>query len=145
MDGEHDPVPEVVPVLVGELDGQGDELLGEAVPAGYAEGFLQPGRDGTFVLRPVLPEHGIPAILPALSIGDVKDISEKYPAVSVAEQGYSLGAPPDAAAHAVVPEVEPGAGGGVGPLGVDHDLVHEAVLLKILSRKNVRKLKKFDG
>ena len=131
MDGQHDFILEIVPVFVRELHSQGDKLLGEAVAAGDAEGFLQPGRDRVLVLVPVLPEHGIPAVLPALRVGHVEHVAEEYPAVAVTQQGDSFRAAPDAAAHAMVPEVELRAGGGVRALGVNHDLVQEAIFVEL--------------
>ena len=35
----------------------------------------------------------------------------------------AFGAAPDIAIHAIIPEVEAGAGGGIRPLGVNHELV----------------------
>jgi exopolysaccharide biosynthesis predicted pyruvyltransferase EpsI len=42
------------------------------------------------------------------------------------------------AAHPLIPEVPLRAGGGFGPLGIDHQLLREGIFLKILSRGNVR-------
>lgn len=131
MDGEHEAVFEVVPVVLREPDGQGDKLLGETVTARDFETLLQVGRDSALVLVPVLPEHGVPAVLPALRVGHVEHVAEEYPAVAVTQQGDSFRAAPDAAAHAMVPEVELRAGGGVRALGVNHDLVQEAIFVEL--------------
>ena len=134
-DGEHDIVFEVVPVFIREPDSQGDELLVQAVVAGDLEALGQPGCDGWLVLVPVLPEHGVPAVLPALRVGHVEHVAEEDSSIAVAEQGDALGAAPDASAHAAGPEVELGAGGGGGALGVDHDLVQKVIFVKLARRE----------
>ena len=120
MDGQHDAVLEIVPVLVRELDSQADQLLGEAVTAGDFEALIQVGCDGALVLVPVLPEHGVAAILAALGVGHVEHIAQEYPAVPVAQQGDSLGAAPDLPVHPLFPEVVTGTGCGILSLDIDH-------------------------
>ena len=131
VDSQHDIVLEVMPVLVREPNGQGNELLGEAVAAGRTERAFQPGRDGTLIRALVLPKYGVAAVLPALRVGHIKHVPQEYPAVAVTQQGDALGTGPDTAAHAVVPEVELSAGRGGGALGVDHDLIHKPVFVKL--------------
>ncbi|RHC38862.1 hypothetical protein DW844_13720, partial [Faecalibacterium prausnitzii] len=45
-------------------------------------------------------------------------------------QGDALRATPDIAVHPVAPNVKFGAGGGIGPLSVDHQLVCKGVLVQ---------------
>ena len=45
------------------------------------------------------------------------------------QQGDALGTPAHMAVHPVIPDVEVGAGGGIGALGVDHELVCKGVLV----------------
>ena len=46
------------------------------------------------------------------------------------QQGNALGAAPDIAVHAVIPDIVGCTGDGVGPLGVDHELVGVGIFIE---------------
>ena len=63
-------------------------------------------------------------------------LHSRNPALEIAsllecvQQGDALRATPDIAVHPVAPNVKFGAGGGIGPLSVDHQLVCKGVLVQ---------------
>ena len=82
------------------------------------------------MLRTELPEvHGA-GVLPFAGVGHVKDVSQLRFLAACVYKGNAGGAAPDKAPHLFVPEVILGAGGGVWPLGVDHDLFVVRILIK---------------
>ena len=123
-----------MPILVRELHGQADQLLGEAVVAGDFEALLQMGRDDALVLVPVLPEHGVAAVRATLRVSDVENVAQERPAIAVAQQGYAFRAAPDVAAHPAAPEVELGTRFRARTLRMDHDLVEKPVFVDLACR-----------
>ena len=76
------------------------------------------------------PQPGGAGIFPPTSIGNIEHIAQAGPVARIVHQGDALGAAPDVAAHAVVPQVVLGAGGGVRALGVDHHLLMERIFVE---------------
>ena len=81
---------------------------------------------------PVLqrPQPGVAGILPGSGVGQVEHIPQMQLVACIVQQGDALGPAPDVAVHAVVPDIVGCAGGSVGPLGVDHELVGVGVFIK---------------
>ncbi|OUN68505.1 hypothetical protein B5G12_12585 [Faecalibacterium sp. An58] len=105
------------------------QLLGQGV-CGGAITALQHSlhRDSMPILQ--RPQPGITRIGPGTGVGQIKHIPQAQSVAHIVQQGDALGAAPDIAVHAVVPDVITGAGGGVGPLGIDHELVRVRVLVQ---------------
>ena len=77
------------------------------------------------------PGHGLLHIPPSVGIGYVKHIAEFSPAGMAVQQGDTVAAPVDPAQGLVVPVVDTGHSGGVGPLAVNQKLVREGVIVSI--------------
>ena len=69
------------------------------------------------------------AVTPWVRIRHVKDILEPNLVAGVVQQGDTPAAPVYPAIHPAVPELNGGAGGGVGTLGVDQKLIPKGVLI----------------
>ena len=63
-------------------------------------------------------------------VRNIKHIAQPGPVAGIVHQRDTLGAAPDVAAHAVVPQVVFGAGGGIRALGVDHQLLMERIFVE---------------
>ncbi|WP_295757878.1 MULTISPECIES: hypothetical protein [Clostridia] len=124
----------VGPVFVRQLCGDLLQLLREAVCAGDLKAAFQRRRHRVPVFLPVLPEVGVQPlfILPA-RVGNIEHIAQRGPAPAGVQEDDALGAAPDVPAHPLVPEVPLRAGGGFGPLGVDHQLLREGVFIETAS------------
>ena len=134
-----DVVLMVGPVFFRQLYGDLLQLVQKVVRAGDLKAVLQRRRHRVLVFLPVLPEVRIQRlfILP-VCVGNVEYIAQGGLAPAVVKERDAPGATPDVAAHPLIPEVPLRAGGGFGPLGIDHQLLREGIFLKILSRGNVR-------
>lgn len=92
-------------------------VLGGAVPP------LQRLQYGGVVVLAHLPQVGRFSPLHRAGIRHVKDVFQGGPAPPVlADEGDALGTGLHPAPHGIVPQLHAGAGGGVGPLGVDQEL-----------------------
>ncbi len=135
----------LVPILRRKL---GRDLLQLPRQTAAAGGDLKPPlqrrRHHPGVFLPIFPQPGTCFRLAARVI-HIEHIPQKRFAAAVVDDGNAHSAPPHIPPHLLLPGVVPGAGGGVGPLGVDQELLRERIFLKMLSRENVRKFKKFDG
>lgn len=125
-----DVVLMVVPVFVRQPRGDLLQLVREAVRAGDLKAVLQRRRHRVPVFLPILPEVRVQAlfILPA-RVGHIEHIAQGGLALAVVNENDALGAAPDVPAHPLVPEVPLRAGGGFGPLGVDHQLLREGIFV----------------
>ena len=117
------------PVGVCQLSRCIRQLLGQGV-CGGAIAALQHSlyRDSVPVLQ--CPQPGIAGVLPGAGVSQIEHIPQAQPVACIIQQGDALGAAPDIAVHPVVPDVITGAGGGVGALGVDHELVRVGVFVE---------------
>lgn len=120
----------IVPIPRRQPDGDVLQLIGEALPGWDLKHALQRRRHRVQMLRPVLPEVGVQPIVHAASIGNIEHIAQDRSAPAVVNEGDALRAAPDVAAHPLVPEIIFRAGSGVGPLGVDHQLLREGVFIE---------------
>lgn len=129
-----DVVLMVGPVFFRQLYGDLLQLVQKAVRAGDLKAVLQRRRHRVLMFLPVLPEVGIQRlfILP-VCIGNVEHIAQNGLAPAVVKKRDAPGAAPDVAAHPLIPEVPLRAGGGFGPLGVDHQLLREGVFIETAS------------
>ncbi|HBT23044.1 MAG TPA: hypothetical protein DD439_00240, partial [Ruminococcaceae bacterium] len=77
------------------------------------------GRHRPDVLFFQLPQPGGARVGPGAGVGNIEHITQPGPVPGIIHQGDALGPAPHIPAHAVVPQVVLGAGGGVRALGVD--------------------------
>ena len=117
------------PVGIGQHSGHIRKLLGQVCRVS-AVAALQHSRHRNPV--PVLqrPQPGVARIGPGTGVGQIKHIPQAQLVARIVQQGDALGAAPDIAVHAVVPDIVGCAGGGVGALGIDHELVRVRVLVQ---------------
>ena len=92
------------------------------IPGGAVPPF-QRVQHGGMVVLPHFPQVGRFGPLHRAGIRHVKDVFQGGPAPPVlADEGDALGAGLHPPPHGLVPQFHAGAGGGVGPLGVDQEL-----------------------
>jgi len=118
-----------LPILPGQPGGHALKLVGKALFAGDLIAPLQrlQHRPHVFLLK--LPEVRAAGIFPAARVGHIEHIPQPGLVTAGVDEGDALAAAPDIPAHALVPELIFGAGGGGGALGVDHKLFVEGVLV----------------
>ena len=80
------------------------------------------------------PQVRVTGIYSNASVRYVKNIAQARVSSGLVQQDNALGTPAHIAVHAADPNVILGAGGGIRPLGVDHELFREAVLVQVGSR-----------
>ena len=127
-------LPVIVPVSLRQLIGDLFQLFRKSVFAGDAIASLQSGGHGLLMLRAVLPQPGAAGVLLLPGVGHVKDIAHLVFSGAGVNEGDALGPPQHIPAHLLVPEFVVGAGGGVRPLGVDHNLFREGVFIEAARR-----------
>ena len=76
------------------------------------------------------PSFRVARIAPYSGVRHIKHIVQTRVSAGFIQQGDALRATPDIAVHPVAPNVKFGAGGGIGPLSVDHQLVCKGVLVQ---------------
>ena len=131
-------VPAVAhPILVRKQRGGGLKLRSEARVALRAEAVFQRRRDRLDVPAVNLPRRERARATPGAGVGDVEDVAEPRRVAGVVHERDALRAAPDIAAHGVVPHLVTCAGRSPRPLGVDHELVGERVLVQ--PRRGVQK------
>ena len=119
----------LVPILTRQLSGHIGKLLGKII-TGNAVVALQHGRHRPDVLFFQLPQPGGARVGPGAGVGNIEHITQPGPVPGIIHQGDALGSAPHIPAHAVVPQVVLGAGGGVRALGVDHQLLMERIFVE---------------
>ena len=112
-------------------------LLQIAVPGWCVKPLLQRRRHHPDVFRPVFPQPGASFRLTAC-VRHIIHISQDRPAAADVDDADARRTPAYIPAHPFFPGVVLGTGGGVGPLGIDQELLRERIFLKMLSRGNVR-------
>ena len=80
------------------------------------------------------PQVRVTGVYPNTSVRHIENIAQARVSSGLVQQGNALGTLAHIAVHAADPNVIFGAGGGIGPLGVDHELFREAVLVQMGSR-----------
>ena len=121
--------PVVSPVFLRQLGGHIGQLLGQVAAAHIVVAFQhRHDRCGVFLVQ--RPQPGGAGMFTGACVRNIKHIPQPGPVAGIVHQGDALGAAPDVAAHAVVPQVVFGAGSGVRALGVNHHLFMERVLVE---------------
>ena len=119
----------VRPVFFRQTGSHIGQLLGQVAAAHIVVAFQhRHDRRGVFLVQ--RPQPGGAGVFTGAGIGNIKHIPQPGPVAGIVHQGDALGAAPDVAAHAVVPQVVFGAGSGVRALGVNHHLLMERVLVE---------------
>ncbi|WP_455758523.1 hypothetical protein [Ruminococcus champanellensis] len=119
----------VVPVICHQFPGNIRKLLADTLSAD-AVGLAQHFRNRLFQVVVKLPHLRVTGIAAHPGVAYVKDVVQPGESAGFIQQGDALRATPDIAVHPVAPNVKFGAGGGIGSLSVDHQLVRETVLVQ---------------
>ncbi|WP_270834433.1 hypothetical protein [Faecalibacterium prausnitzii] len=119
----------VVPVICHQFPGNVRKLLADTLSAD-AIGLVQHFRNRLFQIVIVLPHLRVTGIAAHPGVAYVKDVVQPGESAGFVQQGDALGTPAHITVHPVVPDVKVGAGGGIGALGVDHQLVRKGVLVQ---------------
>ncbi|MCC2142557.1 hypothetical protein LKD39_09530 [Faecalibacterium longum CLA-AA-H243] len=119
----------VVPVICHQFPGNIRKLLADTLPAD-AVGLAQHFRNRLFQVVIVLPHLRVTGIAAHPGVAYVKNVVQSRESAGFVQQSDALRATPDIAVHPVAPNVKFGAGGGIGPLSVDHELVCKGVLVQ---------------
>lgn len=128
-DAENIP-PVIVPVFFGKEGRNPLKLIRKAVGCRDAVILFQHIGNPVPVLRAQLPQIDAAAVLASARVGNVKNIPESRLIAAGVDEGDALAPTPNIPAHAVIPEIIFGAGGGVRALHIDHKLFVIGVLIK---------------
>ena len=129
LDGIDDSMLIVVPIGIGKLERNADQLLGKTLLARDAKDFFQAGGDCLlvcFVIFPEIHRGGVPG---SPGICHVENIAQSGFVVSPPQQGNPFCSSPDIAVQALVPNIVLRTGCCTWALNVDHELVVEPVLI----------------
>ena len=105
------------------------KLLADTLSAD-AVGLAQHFRNRLFQVVVELPHLRVTGIAAHPGVRHIENVVQARKSAGFIQQGDALRATPDIAVHPVAPNVKFGAGGGIGPLGVDHQLVRKGVLVQ---------------
>ena len=119
----------VVPVICHQFPGSIRKLLADTLSAD-AVGLSQHFRNRLFQVIVVLPHLRVTGIAAHPGVRHIENVVQARESAGFVQQGDALRATPDIAVHPVAPNVKFGAGGGIGPLSVDHKLVGKGVLVQ---------------
>ena len=122
----------IVPIFRRKLGGDLLKLFRE-VAAGHVKPLLQRRRYRVLIFLPVLPQLG-PGFLSAAGVSHIEHIAQKGPAAAVVDDGDARGSPTHIPAHPLIPEIIFRAGGGVGPLGVNQELLGVRIFIETARR-----------
>ena len=119
----------VVPVIRHQFPCNVRKLLADTLSAD-AVGGGEHFRNRLHQIGTELPHLRVTGIAANPGIAYVKDVVQSGKSAGFIQQGDALRATPDIAVHPVAPNVKFGAGGGIGSLSVDHQLVCKGVLVQ---------------
>ncbi|MFR8952042.1 MAG: hypothetical protein ACLVHP_11900 [Faecalibacterium prausnitzii] len=119
----------VVPVICHQFPRNIRKLLADTLSAD-AVGLAQHFRNRLHQIRAELPHLRVTGIAAHPGVRHIENVVQARESAGFVQQGDALRATPDIAVHPVAPNVKFGAGGGIGPLGVDHQLVCKGVLVQ---------------
>ena len=105
------------------------KLLADTLSAD-AVGLAQHLRNRLHQIRAELPHLRVTGIAAHPGVRHIENVVQARESAGFIQQGDALRATPDIAVHPVAPNVKFGAGGGIGPLSVDHQLVCKGVLVQ---------------
>ncbi|MDE7262072.1 MAG: hypothetical protein K2N78_08465 [Oscillospiraceae bacterium] len=123
----------VGPVFLRKLAGDFLKLFREIFPIRDTVPLYQCRRHNFPVFIPIGPKSG-PGVFLASGVGHIEHVPQDRPVSAGVNEGNPLGATPHIPAHLVVPKIVFCAGGGVGPLGIDHKLVREGIFIDLTRR-----------
>ena len=119
----------VVPVVCHQFPGNIGKLLADTLPAD-AVGLAQHLRNRLHQIRAELPHLRVTGIAAHPGVRHIENVVQARESAGFVQQSDALSTPAHITVHPVVPDVKVGAGGGIGPLGVDHQLVCKGVLVQ---------------
>ncbi|WP_243139292.1 MULTISPECIES: hypothetical protein [unclassified Faecalibacterium] len=119
----------VVPVICHQFPCNVRKLLADTLSAD-AVGGGEHFRNRLFQVIVVLPHLRVTGIAAHSGVRHIENVVQPGESAGFIQQSNALGTPTHIAVHPVVPDVEVGAGGGIGALGVDHQLVCKGVLVQ---------------
>lgn len=128
-----------IPIVRHKLDGDFLQLLRQTdVPGRRIKTLCQCRRHRLPVFLLVLPQPG-PSFFIAARVGHIENIPQERLAAAVVNDGNTRGTPAHIPAHPLIPEIVLSAGGGVGPLGIDQELLREGVFIEPPRRAEERR------
>ncbi|MGY6245731.1 hypothetical protein [Faecalibacterium prausnitzii] len=119
----------VVPIISDQFPGNVGKLLTDPFMADAVCSSQCIG-NRLFQIIVVLPQIGVTGIAAHPGVRHIENVVQARESAGFVQQGDALGTPAHIAVHPVVPDVKVGAGGGIGSLGVDHQLVCKGVLVQ---------------
>ncbi|MGL0834431.1 hypothetical protein [Faecalibacterium duncaniae] len=119
----------VVPVICHQFPCNVRKLLAYTLSAD-AVGLAQHFRNRLHQIGTELPHLRVTGIAAHPGVRHIENVVQPGESAGFIQQGDALRATPDIAVHPVAPNVKFGAGGGIGSLSVDHQLVRETVLVQ---------------
>ena len=119
----------VVPVIRHQFPGNIRKLLADTLSAD-AVGLAQHFRNRLHQIGTELPNLRVTGIAAHPGVRHIENVVQARESAGFVQQSDALRATPDIAVHPVAPNVKFGAGGGIGPLSVDHQLVCKGVLVQ---------------
>ena len=117
------------PIVVSLLPRHISKLLYKIVSINSI-GLLQHGRYRDSVLFFHLPYPRGTSVLTRHSIGHIKYIPKTRPITRIIYKSNALGATPNVATHFVIPQLIFSTGSSIWPLGINHQLFMERILIK---------------
>ena len=119
----------VVPIICDQLSGNIGKLLTDPFMADAVCGSQRIG-NRLFQIIVILPQVGVTRIAAHTGVRHIKNVVQTRVSAGFIQQSDAFGAPAHIAVHPVVPDIVVGAGGSIGPLSVDHQLVCKGVLVQ---------------
>ena len=119
----------VVPVICHQFPCNVRKLLAYTLSAD-AVGLVQHLRNRLHQIRAELPHLRVTGIAAHPGVRHIENVVQPGESAGFVQQSDALGTPAHIAVHPVAPNVKFGAGGGIGPLSVDHQLVCKGVLVQ---------------
>ena len=120
----------ILPVGADLTLGDLSQLEVQAGGSGYVIFLFQHGSDGGFIALVDLPQEGIKGSAPGAGVRNIEHIAQRELASVIVQQSNALGTAPDIAVHGIVPQIVLSASGGVGPLGMNQQLVAVLVFVQ---------------
>ncbi len=123
----------VGPVFLCKLAGDFFKLFREIIPIRDTVPLCQRRRYDFPMFLPIGPKPW-PGVFLASGVGHIEHIPQDRPVAAGINKGNPLGPTSYIPAHLVIPKIVFRAGGGVGPLSVDHKLVREGIFIDLTCR-----------
>ncbi|CBK99532.1 hypothetical protein FP2_21600 [Faecalibacterium prausnitzii L2-6] len=127
----------VIPIICDQLSGNVGKLLADPFVTDAVCGSQRIG-NRLFQIIVVLPQVGGTGIAAHTGVRHIENVVQTRISTGFIQQGDAFGTSAHITVHPVIPDVVVGAGRGIGPLGVDHQLILKAVLVQPGCRGQVR-------